>query len=359
MLRLSGEERQALALSPGVLPFAVTPYYASLLDPEDDRQPLRRTSFRSWENTAGSRGNRMTRWVRNGTARFPALSIVIRPGSLSGHRILLNLLPLLHAVQSGGKPRSGAPRASPLGTGAGLHRGQFGRAGRAALGGGSLTLPNDRLEWLLSRLRRIPHVEFLRIGTKVPVFCPARHPRPHAHPKALSPIVDERSLHASGRIDPGDDGSMQPPCRCRNSPGEPNGSPGRCQRRRGDHAEIVRGLLKIRVKPYYLYQCDSASRDLPFPDSRGKGARIIKGLRATRPDTRCPPSSSMPRRVAARFPSFPTIWRDGTATNSSSGTMRGRCIDIPIPGENWGMMTALPLWGDMLLFSVEPLMRPV
>jgi lysine 2,3-aminomutase len=39
-------------------------------------------------------------------------------------------------------------------------------------GGDPLTLSDEKLEWLLSRLRRIPHIEFLRIGTKVPVVLP-------------------------------------------------------------------------------------------------------------------------------------------------------------------------------------------
>ena len=41
-------------------------------------------------------------------------------------------------------------------------------------GGDPLTLADDRLEWLLSRLRAIPHVEFVRIGTKVPAVLPQR-----------------------------------------------------------------------------------------------------------------------------------------------------------------------------------------
>ena len=46
-------------------------------------------------------------------------------------------------------------------------------------GGDPLTLSDEKLDWLLSRLRRIPHVEFLRIGTKVPGRdAPAHHARP-------------------------------------------------------------------------------------------------------------------------------------------------------------------------------------
>jgi len=79
-------------------------------------------------------------------------------------------------------------------------------------GGDPLTMGDDRLEWLLSRLRAIPHVEFVRIGTKVPVSLPQRitpeflamvrkyHPvwmsLHFMHPTEVSPEVHE----ACGRL---------------------------------------------------------------------------------------------------------------------------------------------------------------
>ncbi len=65
-------------------------------------------------------------------------------------------------------------------------------------GGDPLVLSDDRLEWLLSRLRKIPHVEFLRIGSKVPVVLPQRvTPALTKMLKKLPPVVDEPALHSS------------------------------------------------------------------------------------------------------------------------------------------------------------------
>ena len=65
-------------------------------------------------------------------------------------------------------------------------------------GGDPLTLPDEKLEYLLSRLRQIPHVEMLRIGTKAPVVSAASyHAGAHPDAQALSSPLDEHSFHPS------------------------------------------------------------------------------------------------------------------------------------------------------------------
>ncbi|NTV42396.1 MAG: lysine 2,3-aminomutase, partial [Syntrophobacteraceae bacterium] len=147
-------------------------------------------------------------------------------------------------------------------------------------GGDPLTLPNDRLEWLLSRLRRIPHVEFLRIGTKVPVVLPQRvthaltrilkryHPLwmsvHFTHPDELTPETTEACSRLADT-------------------GIPLGSQTVLLAGVNDDVEtmrrLFRGLLKIRVKPYYLYQCDPLPGTSHFRTPVEKGLEIIKGLR--------------------------------------------------------------------------------
>ncbi len=90
-------------------------------------------------------------------------------------------------------------------------------------GGDPLLLSDDRLEWLLSRLRRIPHVEFLRIGTKVPGrAAAAHHAGAHADAAALPPALDEPALHPPRRADAGSRAGLRAARRCRHSARQPD-----------------------------------------------------------------------------------------------------------------------------------------
>jgi lysine 2,3-aminomutase len=147
-------------------------------------------------------------------------------------------------------------------------------------GGDPLTLADEALEWILSRLRKIPHVEFLRIGTKVPVVLPQRitpalvrrlkkyHPlwiSIHCtHPDELTPETSQ----ACERLADG---------------GFPLGSQTVLLSGINDDVatmkKLFHGLLKIRVKPYYLYQCDPILGSFHFRTPVEKGLEIIRGLR--------------------------------------------------------------------------------
>ncbi len=281
ILRLSGEEREALALSPGVPPFAVTPYYASLLDPEDERQPLRRTVIPVMGEHRRLEGEQDDPLGEERDSPVPGLV----------HRYPDRVLFLLTEYCSTYCRYCTRSRVVGNRTPAHLdhHRWEQSLAyieGNPAVrdvllsGGDPLTLPNDRLEWLLSRLRRIPHVEFLRIGTKVPVVLPQRvthaltrilkryHPLwmsvHFTHPDELTPETTEACSRLADA-------------------GIPLGSQTVLLAGVNDDVEtmrrLFRGLLKIRVKPYYLYQCDPLPGTSHFRTPVEKGLEIIKGLR--------------------------------------------------------------------------------
>jgi lysine 2,3-aminomutase len=147
-------------------------------------------------------------------------------------------------------------------------------------GGDPLTIATEKLEWLLSRLRAIPHVEFLRIGTKVPVVLPQRITRDltrmlrryhplwmsihFTHPDELTPEVTEATARLADA-------------------GIPLGSQTVLLKGVNDDIGTMRalmhGLLKLRVRPYYLYQCDPISGSAHFRTPVEKGIEIIEGLR--------------------------------------------------------------------------------
>jgi lysine 2,3-aminomutase len=147
-------------------------------------------------------------------------------------------------------------------------------------GGDPLTLDDEKLAYLLGRLWAIPHVEILRIGTKAPVVLPQRitpalirvlkrfHPLwmsiHFTHPLELTP----ETVQACERLA---------------DAGIPLGSQTVLLSGINDDVPtmkaLMQGLLRIRVKPYYLYQCDPISGSGHFRTAVERGLEIIKGLR--------------------------------------------------------------------------------
>ena len=147
-------------------------------------------------------------------------------------------------------------------------------------GGDALLLSDDKLEGLLKRLRAIRHIEFLRIGTRVPIFLPQRitpelctmlkkyHPlwmSVHVnHAKELTTEVRD----ALGRLA---------------DAGIPLGNQSVLLAGVNDNLEtmkdLVHKLLLCRVRPYYLYQCDLIRGSSHLRTSVAKGVEIIEGLR--------------------------------------------------------------------------------
>jgi lysine 2,3-aminomutase len=147
-------------------------------------------------------------------------------------------------------------------------------------GGDPLLLSDEKLEQLLSRLRAIPHVEFLRIGSRIPTFLPQRitsglcamlkkfHPlfiSIHSnHPRELTAEVRE----ALGRLA---------------DAGVPLGNQSVLLKYVNDDAVVMKALvqklLMCRVKPYYLYQCDLISGSAHLRASVSQGLEIMEQLR--------------------------------------------------------------------------------
>ncbi|TAL07525.1 MAG: KamA family radical SAM protein [Verrucomicrobia bacterium] len=147
-------------------------------------------------------------------------------------------------------------------------------------GGDPLLFSDDKLEHLLARLRAIPHVEFLRIGTRIPIFLPQRitpalcamlkkyHPlfvSVHSnHPRELTTEVRD----ALGRLA---------------DAGIPLGNQSVLLKHVNDDATVMKAhvqkLLLCRVKPYYVYQCDLIAGSAHLRTSVREGLEIMEQLR--------------------------------------------------------------------------------
>ncbi len=147
-------------------------------------------------------------------------------------------------------------------------------------GGDALTLAPKLLESVLRGLREIPHVEIIRIGTRVPVFLPQRiddelcdmlakyHPLwmnlHFNHPNELTPEV----ARAADKL---------------TRAGIPLGNQSVLLAGVNDCVHIMRALVhklvEFRVRPYYIYQCDLVEGSGHFRTPVGKGIEIMEGLR--------------------------------------------------------------------------------
>ncbi len=147
-------------------------------------------------------------------------------------------------------------------------------------GGDPLLFSDNKLEKLLSRLRRIPHIEFLRIGSRVPIFLPQRitpqlcrmlqkyHPlfmSIHVnHPRELTLEVKEALERLADH-------------------GVPLGNQSVLLKGVNDDLEIMKTLmhklLMCRVRPYYLYQLDLIQGSSHLEAPVEAGIKIIEGLR--------------------------------------------------------------------------------
>ena len=280
MLKLSVNEEKAVQENSLTLPMSVTPYYMSLLDPNDASQPLRRTVIPTARELLRSEGEADDPLGEDLQSPVPGLV----------HRYPDRVLFLLHGLCSTYCrycTRSRVVGHSDLY----LSKKRLEKAIeyirqtpqiRDVLisGGDPLVLSDEKLEWLLNSLRRIPHVEILRIGTKVPVVLPQRITQKlvrmlkRYHPLWMSIHFTHPNecTHEVFRA-----------CGFLADAGIPLGSQTVLLKGINDQVEIMKTLMQLlmrmRVRPYYLYQCDPIVGSAHFRTPVEKGVEIIRGLR--------------------------------------------------------------------------------
>ncbi|TVP79571.1 MAG: KamA family radical SAM protein [Puniceicoccaceae bacterium] len=147
-------------------------------------------------------------------------------------------------------------------------------------GGDPLLLSDRKLDHLLGELRQIPHVEFIRIGSRIPVFLPQRiTPELCEIFKKHGPIW--MSIHVNHPSECTH--ALRDACEQLTYAGVPIGNQSVLLRQVNDDAEIMRSLihrlLMMRVRPYYLYQCDLITGSAHLRADPRKGIEIIQSLR--------------------------------------------------------------------------------
>lgn len=279
VVRLTPEERAGLS-APGHFRVGVTPYFASLMDPDDPHCPIRRQVIPTERELLASAGEASDSLAEDSHSPVPGLV----------HRYPDRVL--LLAVDVCASYCRYCTRSRLVGHGQmapseariekALEYVRKTPTVRDVLlsGGDPLTLDDERLDWILAELRAISHVELIRIGTKTPAVLPQRitfrlcqvlrkyHPLwmslHFTHPDECTP---ESSLACSRLADAG----------------IPLGSQTVLLKGINDDVatmkQLVHRLVMMRVRPYYLYQCDPITGSSHFRTSVAKGLEIIEGLR--------------------------------------------------------------------------------
>ncbi len=147
-------------------------------------------------------------------------------------------------------------------------------------GGDPLVLAPKILEEILSRLREIPHIEIIRIGSRVPVFLPMRVTQDLCDMlQKYHPLWMNIHVNHSNEIS----GELADACDRLTRAGIPLGNQSVLLAGVNDNVHIMRqlvqDLVRIRVRPYYLYQCDLVEGAGHFRTPVAKGIEIIEGLR--------------------------------------------------------------------------------
>ncbi len=280
MPTLTPEERAGTVLANTRLALAITPYFFNLIDPADENCPIRRQVIPRIEET------HTAPWEMKDPCGEDAHSPV--PGLV--HRYPDRVLFLVTDRCAAYCRYCTRSRLVSNASGYDFHP-QFERQleyirqhpeVRDVLlsGGDPLLLSDEKLDHLLSALRSIPHVEFLRIGSRIPIFLPQRITpglcamlRKH-HPLFISIHTNhprELTLEARAGLERLADAGI------------PLGNQSVLLRGVNDDVTVMKALvqklLMCRVRPYYVYQCDLISGSAHLRSSVRRGLKVMEGLR--------------------------------------------------------------------------------
>jgi len=279
IIPLTGSERKALQAQ-GLFRVDVTPYFISLIDPTDPDDPVRRQVIpRSEEMQA------FTAMMEDSLAedrhspvpglvhRYPDRALMLVTTQCASY---CRYCTRSRIVGDPGQTFSQADFDLQI-----EYLKRTPQVRDVLLSGGDpLVLAPKILEQILTRLREIPHIEIVRIGSRVPVFLPMRVTQELCdmlakfHPLWLNIHVNHPSEISL---------ELEQACDRLTRAGIPLGNQSVLLAGVNDNVHIQRDLahklVRIRVRPYYLYQCDLVEGAGHFRTPVAKGIEIMEGLR--------------------------------------------------------------------------------
>ena len=277
---LTAEEEEGVKKTLSTLRMAITPYYLSLINPDDPNDPVRKQCIPTGLETHQASADLLDPLHEDEDSPTPGLT----------HRYPDRVLFLITDMCSmycrhctrrrfAGQTDAecGADRIEKA-----IEYIEKTPTVRDVLlsGGDALMVTDKKLEYIISRLRAIPHVEIIRLGTRTPVVCPQRiTPELCEMLKKYHPIWLNTHFNHPNEITE----ESTRACEMLANAGVPLGNQSVLLRGVNDCVHVmkhlVQGLVKIRVRPYYIYQCDLSMGLEHFRTPVSKGIEIIEGLR--------------------------------------------------------------------------------
>jgi len=280
VVELTPQEKQGISECLNTLRMAITPYYATLIDPEDHEGPIRKQAIPlqfETENAACDMDDPLHEVgdspVKGITHRYPDRVLFLITDQCSMY--------CRHCTR---RRMAGTNDNSLPGEDIENALDYISRTPKIRdvliSGGDSFLVNDDSIEFLLASLRRIPHVEIIRFGTRTPVVLPQRITDDLCSLiKKYHPVWVNTHFNHPYEITP----ETKEACRKLADAGVPLGNQTVLLKGVNDCPYIMRKLMhelvKMRVRPYYLYQCDLSAGIDHFRTTVSKGIEIMELLR--------------------------------------------------------------------------------
>lgn len=279
-ITLTKDEEEGVSKSLETLRMAITPYYLCLINPNDPNCPIRKQAIPTGEETHQSAADLLDPLHEDEdsptpglTHRYPdrVLFLITDMCSMYCRHCTRRRFAGQHDCESPSeriqKSIDYIARTPQI---------------RDVLlsGGDALMVSDSMLESIIQRLRAIPHVEIIRIGSRTPVVCPQRITDDLVNMlKKYHPIWLNTHFNHPNEITT----ESTEACAKLANVGIPLGNQTVLLRGVNDcpsvMMKLVHGLVKMRVRPYYIYQCDLSMGLEHFRTPVSKGIEIIESLR--------------------------------------------------------------------------------
>ncbi|WP_129599219.1 lysine 2,3-aminomutase [Anaerophilus nitritogenes] len=280
VVNLTQEEEEGIRKSLEILRMGITPYYASLMDKDDPHCPVRMQAVPTMLETHKADADMEDPLHEDGDSPAPGLT------HRYPDRVLLLITDMCsmycrHCTRR--RFAGSSDDAMPLA-----------RIDKAIeyikntpqvrdvllSGGDALLVDDETLEYIIKKLRAIPHVQIVRIGSRTPVVMPQRiTPELVNMLKKYHPIWLNTHFNHTKEITPTAERGLE----LLANAGVPLGNQSVLLRGVNDCVHVMRelmhNLVKNRVRPYYIYQCDLSMGIEHFRTPVSKGIEIIEGLR--------------------------------------------------------------------------------
>src|SRR3990172_806957 len=277
---LSVEEQAQLRWVTMRSPLAITPHYLSLIDPSDPDDPVRKQAVPSILEISMGKMGAEDPLAEKEDSVVPGL---VHRYSDRALMVLTDICPMLcrHCTRKrewrhGGWVRTDDEIEAMLGY---LRRNEKVRDVIIS-GGDPLTLSTQHLESIIARVRAIKHVEIIRIGTRFPVVLPQRIDKELCDMLSkYGPIWLNTHFNHPNEITPESAAAIDRLLRS----GVPVNNQSVLLRGVNDSLEaqlqLCQGLLKVKVRPYYLFQCDEVQGTEHLRTPVEVGIKIMEGMR--------------------------------------------------------------------------------